>query len=160
MVEKYNEWASSQHISQEVIFGIRGDLLAPSAEMEKLLQTSAYSEFDIIIISMALHHVADPKLMLKELVARMVDGGRILVIDWNKEEDTEYGEPVAGVLQKGDWKDVKRTIKKQRFSESEVVGLLKSAGCREVEFVLCDEVSKLPMEFGGKERMFFGLGRK
>jgi SAM-dependent methyltransferase len=161
MIEKYNEWASSQDISKESIFGIQGDLLAPSAELVDILHTAEYSTFDNVVISMALHHVADPLLLLKKLVAQLTEGGRILIIDWNKKEgDTGYAEPASGTLLGAEWKDIKRTIKHPKFNEREVLEMLKVAGCRDVEFVLSDEVSKLPAEFGGEERMFFGLGRK
>jgi SAM-dependent methyltransferase len=161
MIEKYNEWASFQDISKERMCGFQGDLLAPSAELVDILHTAEYSSFDNVVISMALHHVADPTLLLKKLVAQLTEGGRILIIDWNKKEgDTGYAEPASGSLLGADWKDIKRTIKHPKFNESEVTEMLKVAGCKEVEFVLSSQVTKLPAEVGGEERLFFGLGKK
>jgi 2-polyprenyl-3-methyl-5-hydroxy-6-metoxy-1,4-benzoquinol methylase len=161
MVEMYNETASSLGISSDRMHATRGDLLAPSDEILNILKESGYSNLNVVVMSMALHHVADPQLMLAKLVNRLTEGGRILIIDWaHMEDDVETSWPSAEALQKAEIKDVKHILNNATFSEGNVVELLKGAGCKEAEFALCPEISKLPVEFGSEKRLFFGLGKK
>ena len=158
MVKLYNETARTQGISKDNMIAIQGDLLAPSQEMIDSMKASQYEDFNIIVMSMALHHVSDPQLMLTRLVERLAEGGTILIIDWANE--AVYSWPSTEALKKAGLEDVKHTLNDAVFSEESVVKLLKDAGCKTAEFVLSPEASTLPLEFGGEKRMFFGLGRK
>ncbi|EPE36411.1 S-adenosyl-L-methionine-dependent methyltransferase [Glarea lozoyensis ATCC 20868] len=154
MVDLYNSPARTNNADMSAI---QADLLAPTDAMLDALIKGEYSDFDIAVTSMALHHFADPQLMLTKLVERLAIGGRILVIDWANEAVADW--PAEGVLKEAGLGDVRHTLNDSVFTEKSVVELLKGAGCREAEFVLCPETSKLPGVFGEK-RLFFGLGTK
>ena len=161
MVQLYNDTARLQGYSKDRMHAIRGDLLAPSDDFSNSLKTFEFSDFDIIVMSMALHHVASPQLMLTKLAALLKPGGSLLIIDWaHPDENVEEIWPSPEDFEKMMMKDPKHTLNNATFSKENVVGLLKAAGCSNAEYQLCDEVSKLPAELGGERRLFFGLGRK
>jgi SAM-dependent methyltransferase len=155
MVDLYN---STARTNIDDMSAIQADLLAPTDETLDALIKGGYIDFDIAVTSMALHHFADPQLMLTKLVERLAEGGRILVIDWANEAVVDW--PEKGVLKKAGLGDVRDTLNDSVFTEESVVELLKNAGCREAEFVLCPKTSKLPELYGGEKRLFFGLGTK
>jgi hypothetical protein len=47
---------------------VRGDLLGPEAEIPKALKEADFYDFDVIVMSMALHRLEDPQLMTVKLV--------------------------------------------------------------------------------------------
>lgn len=74
------------------MLAIQGDLTAPSEE----LSGSEWRDFDMAIISMALHHVRDPVEMLQRLRERIRPGGTLVVVEFlgreieADKEDSEY----------------------------------------------------------------------
>lgn len=167
MVEKYNEAARKQGLSEQQMQAVRGDLLVPEAEIPQALKEADFYDFNVIVISMALHHVEDPQLMTVKLVERLKDGGSLLVIDWapaskapevhghndEKDEPDEVGyqQDLQGAMQ---------TMKRSGFDEEEMKKFFEDAGCTESEYVLHPELSKLPARFGGAKQLFFARGKK
>ena len=56
MVEKYKKAAQKQGLSEKQMHAVRGDLLVPEAEIPEALKKVDFYNFDIIVMSMALHH--------------------------------------------------------------------------------------------------------
>lgn len=67
MVEKYNHATRKQGLSEQQMHAVRGDLVGPEDEIPKALKEADFYDFDVIVMSMALHHVEDPQLMMMKL---------------------------------------------------------------------------------------------
>ncbi|KAM0230670.1 hypothetical protein ACHAP5_011305 [Fusarium lateritium] len=89
-VVKYNQLAHDQGVSPDVVHGIQGDIRSPNSEMS----TEDFSNFDVVVISMALHHIDEPKILLSHLYERLQPGGHLLVVDWTPEH---YGIEVCNL---------------------------------------------------------------
>ena len=55
---------------------------------------------DIILLSMVIHEVNNPKELLETCFAALKPGGRVIVIDWQKKETGTMGPPVEERLAK------------------------------------------------------------
>ena len=77
MVDQYNKLAEKFDLSNQMRANV-GDLIKGSDQ----LNAPEYSGFDLIVMSMALHHVEDPALMIHRLSQRLATGGVLLIIDW------------------------------------------------------------------------------
>ncbi|CAK7230922.1 hypothetical protein SBRCBS47491_007753 [Sporothrix bragantina] len=90
MVKRYNEAAQEAGFSSERMRAVEADLAAGA---DPSLATAAegpeYQNFDMALISMALHHVEHPVDVLKGMASRLAPGGKLLVIDLNLPEGTE-----------------------------------------------------------------------
>ncbi|KAK3691628.1 hypothetical protein LTR37_018507 [Vermiconidia calcicola] len=75
-VERYNASALNES-AQERMSGIQGDLANPSAELNK----PEYFDFDVAIMSMALHHCPDPAGMLEQLQRRLKKDGVLILVE-------------------------------------------------------------------------------
>lgn len=74
-VARYNKEA--ENASTYRMKAIQGDLLNQSRELEK----DEWCNFDLAIISMALHHVPDPHNMLVQLRKRLRPGGVLIIVE-------------------------------------------------------------------------------
>ncbi|KAH8598864.1 S-adenosyl-L-methionine-dependent methyltransferase [Bisporella sp. PMI_857] len=166
MVEKYNEAARKQGLSEQQMHAVRGDLLVPEAEIPKALEKVDFYDFDIIVMSMALHHVEDPQLMTAKLVERLRDGGSLLIIDWApspKAPEVQGHGHEKDARDEGyqqDLQEAQQTMKRSGFDEEEMRKVFEDSGCSESEYVLHPDLSKLPSRFGGAKQLFFARGRK
>ena len=135
------------------MWAIQGDLNEPSAA----LSSPEWSGFDAAIISMALHHVADPAAFLVQLRQRVRRGGSLVIVDWlrdteapdraNEEADPKYREGDMLRLPEGMsiWPG---------FSAREVGAIVAAAGCADVEVRVYPEPIETPAEMQGYDRMF------
>ena len=57
----------------------RGDVMVAEAS----ISGPEFFNFDVIVMSMALHHVDNPELCIQQLVKRLVPGGTLVIIDWD-----------------------------------------------------------------------------
>lgn len=78
-VASYNEMAQQAGISVEQMHAVQG-CIPPSSE-NTLLATEEFFNFDLIVISMALHHIEDQASVLSGLHERLRSGGVLVVID-------------------------------------------------------------------------------
>lgn len=163
MVEAYNDGARMQGLPEQQMHAVQGDLMVPPEKIPKALKREDLYGFDVIVMSMALHHVEDPQLMTMNLVERLRDGGSILIIDWapaaGKEQETHHHHEHGGGHQQ-EMHSVKHTMSRAGFDEEEMVKILKQAGCSEADYVFHPELSKLPSQFGGEKQLFFARGKK
>lgn len=60
------------------MWAVQGDLSESSAELKK----PEWFDFDVAVMSMALHHVPDPKDMLVQLRKRLRRGGVLVLVEF------------------------------------------------------------------------------
>lgn len=148
MVEAYNNISELNQLSN--MHAIEGDLLSPSTS----LHDPKYFNFDIIVMSMALHHVSDTQLMLNRLHERLREGGVLVIIDWLTMgmSGTEHGE--------GAKLPTLHTVAHSSFSVEEMRSLFEKAGMVDVGFMEGIEKSKVPAEMMYEQQMFIAKARK
>lgn len=167
-------------VSERRVYAVVGDLQDPSAEIKQ----REWFDFDIAIMSMALHHVSDPIDMLTRLRERLKKGGIILVVEWASESDfeqstqttTSSGGEVHSRERKGDI-DASLTVSKYDpanmieviggqkiwpgFTGSATKEAMTAAGCRDVEVRVHPEEFRVPEHAGGHwglKRLLFAKG--
>lgn len=167
MVAKFNENARKQGLTEEQMHAVQGDLLATTDDAYGALKGAEFYNVDLIVMSMALHHVEDPQMMIVKLVERLRAGGVLVVIDWmagsvdhtqpatRREQDTN-GHQDQGYKQPS----AEHTMSRQGFTREELDSMLKHAGCSHAAYVLHEEMSELPAKIGGQRQLFFARGQK
>lgn len=145
MVAAYNEAVSNQGIPRDEMCAFVGDICDDKdAEGLDLEMGEGFEGFDVVVCSLALHHVADPGKAAERLVKAAKVGGIVAVVEFAR----HGGEGMEGL---------ESVVTKHGFSREDVRGLLEGAGCGEVGFV---EVGPrgdgkgvtFVREVGGKER--------
>ncbi|KXH26648.1 methyltransferase [Colletotrichum simmondsii] len=174
IVQRYNDCAARLGYSPEQVHAIAGDLASDG-------ELAAEGEFDVVIISMALHHLDDPRGMLELLAKRVRPGGVVIAVEG---VDYKARGSEGEMLEKGDEKggkefgrhggkaqheihqlevhqhDVLKTTNRHLvFSEELFRGWFRDAGCDEGKFMYVEneEVSHIPESASGKAG---GLDRK
>ncbi|KAH7251327.1 S-adenosyl-L-methionine-dependent methyltransferase [Fusarium tricinctum] len=147
-VQRYNQLARDQGVSPDVVRAIQGDIRSPDSEMS----TEDFSGFNAIVISMALHHIDDPKSLLSHLYGRLRPGGHLLVVDWTPEH---YG--IEGSVANH---AAVHTTGVDDFDKAAIVEMMSSAGLQDVGFFLAPERSSMGKEIGGERQMFFARGKR
>ena len=61
--------------------------------LEENFLNSDYAKFDLIITSMAFHHLKDPKSMVKKFKDMLLPNGAIAIIDLDEEDGTFHPDP-------------------------------------------------------------------
>ncbi|KAF4957858.1 hypothetical protein FSARC_11154 [Fusarium sarcochroum] len=148
VVCNYNKMANEQGIPSEVIHAIQGDIRLPGPE----ISSADFSEFDVVVICMALHHIDEPENLLSQLLARLQPGGRLLVIDWTPEH--------YGIESKVSEHPANQTVNVDGFGEEAMLKLMDSAGFEDTHFYLYEERMSMGAEIGGERQMFFARGQK
>ncbi|KAK1673086.1 methyltransferase [Colletotrichum godetiae] len=155
IVQRYNECAARLGYAPAQAHAVAGDLASDGGLAEE-------GVFDVVIISMALHHLDDPLGMLKLLAKRVRVGGVLIAVEGVDCKPTGL-EAEGEMLEKGEGKgehDVLKTTNQHLvFSEKLFRGWFLDAGCDESKFVYVEngEVSHVPEEVSGKAG---GLDRK
>jgi 2-polyprenyl-3-methyl-5-hydroxy-6-metoxy-1,4-benzoquinol methylase len=98
--------------------------------------------FDLIVSSMALHHVADPAPLLERLHAHLRPGGRIAMADLDREDGSFHADS-TGVFHLG-------------FERAQVAAWLAAAGFADVELTTATTVRKEGREYP----IFLASGRR
>ncbi|KXH60507.1 methyltransferase domain-containing protein [Colletotrichum salicis] len=96
IVQRYNECAVRLGYAPAQVHAVAGDL---SSDVELANE----GVFDVVIISMALHHLDDPLGMLKLLAKRVRVGGVLIAVEGVDYEPTG-SEAAGGNLEKGEMK--------------------------------------------------------
>ncbi|UNI18567.1 hypothetical protein JDV02_004827 [Purpureocillium takamizusanense] len=166
MVTQYNTLAEKAGFPPETMRAVHGDLLdgdaTPSPELaETAAATAEFSGFDLAVMSLALHHVADVDAMVQRLADRLVDGGVLVIVDWMSEEASVEGWKKFVDADRDEDLPARQTVSRMGFSERplretfEKAGLKKGWGWR--AFV---EESEVPSTVGGRLRGFMAKGVK
>jgi SAM-dependent methyltransferase len=116
MVEGYNSMARASW-EPDVMHAVQGDLLANDSFRPREL-----TNFDVAVISMALHHVSDAKELMSRLVARLRPDGVVVVLDWVP--------GAADQLLTHHHHSVHDTLAKSSFSKNEMFDIFTTAGCK------------------------------
>ena len=80
MVARYNEAVRAAGILPEQMSAVRADIMADDPNSP--LAAPDYHNFDLAVVSMALHHIENPRELLTRLVRLLKAGGVLVVIDW------------------------------------------------------------------------------
>ncbi|KAL9608486.1 MAG: hypothetical protein Q9167_006694, partial [Letrouitia subvulpina] len=169
MVDKYNSEARQAGLSQGRMHAVQGDLLTMP---EDLIGTQAFNNFDLAIMSMALHHVDSPDELVAKLVDRLKPGGIIVIIDWVWSEQSPvhaHGQvqPMeckteSDMMSAHDYgmHSAVHTIFSNGFTKEQMQAMFATAGCKSDDFVLAPSPSKVPSDPSGQKQMFFAKGIK
>jgi SAM-dependent methyltransferase len=153
MVEGYNSMARAAW-QPEVMRAVRGDLLSNN----EIGPAEEFSNFDVAVISMALHHVSDSQELISKLVALLQHNGVVVVLDWvpgaTDQEPTKHH-------------DVHHTIAKGSFSKADMVDIFTKAGCKATGMAYYEypETTTIPEDVSGvdggvEKRLFIAWARR
>ena len=144
MVQAYNARATAQGYSPAQMSATVGDLLAPQdAASCSTISGPEFHDFDVAAVGLGFHHFVDPTLATKQLVQRLKPGkGVVLIIDFELHEH-EHGHGHGHGHERV--RDAKHTVAHHGFVREEIEGMLRDAGCVDVEYVVWEE----PLRFGG-----------
>ena len=160
MVNKFNIEAREVGMTEARMRAVRGDLLAP---IEGQLENQEFYDFDLAVMSMALHHVEDPKIMITKLVERLRPGGTVLIIDWipsGRASSDSHGNH-ANEKKDGHGQHAgSHTISFDGFSKEEMHNFFREAGCSNNDYVLAASPSEVPPDPKGQKQLFFAKGTK
>lgn len=138
MVAEYRKWAERQNFDSDKVCARQLDLLAESDAASEAVQ--ALSDFDIAVVSMALHHVSDPGKLLSRLARTLRSGGVCVVLDrvpTGAIPDISHNVPTEAT-------NVLRTINKHGFTQEEMHDYFEDAGIgKNFDYVVIDR----PFEF-------------
>lgn len=119
MVDEYNGQVREAGIPPEKMFAKVGNIVADTVPAE--FSAAEYHDFDLVIVNMALHHLADAELAMKRLAARLKDGGVLWIMDF-----------VSNQMQRHQHEKLcpesAHTVHKHGFSEEEIKDLYANAG--------------------------------
>ena len=183
MVEAYNKKARAANISEDKMYAVQGNILdtTQDSEAETAFAEEHWFGFDLVTMSMALHHVAPPEDAVKKLVERLRDGGILVIIDWELDSivhkaghprfrpgdhgnrSYHHGHHRAGMLEhaRNVTPGSEHTITRPGFKKEEMEKMLADAGCEEVEFLEFSDGTRLgDGEQAVIQRLFLARGRK
>ncbi|KAL8811562.1 MAG: hypothetical protein Q9200_001705 [Gallowayella weberi] len=169
MVKSYNEQAAALDITKrKKMVAVQGDLLSPSRENHggTLFAGKDWFDFDVAIMSMALHHVASPEDAVRALVERVKEGRSVVFIDFVSGSMVRRGAGPHGVGKGGHGHGTEdlpgaHTRTREGFQEEEMKKMLIEAGCDDVGFAEFGDLTR--MEFGDEVvmgRLFVAKGKK
>ena len=116
MVNEYNKNAEKTGFSHKMA-AWKGDLFADTASTE--LPGPEFFDFDVVLVSMALHHFDDPSKALKCLGDRLKKGGVCVIVDLVP----EHSDMMHGISS-----EVAETVKTHGFSLGQMNELFTDAG--------------------------------
>lgn len=106
----------------------------------------ADGECDLVLASMVLHHLPDPRRGAAEMVRVTREGGRVVVIDLVRHEEDWAREIMADV-----WLG---------FTERQVRDILRDAGLDDVTYSTSNVASPIAPDSEKKLQVFVAVGRK
>jgi ubiquinone/menaquinone biosynthesis C-methylase UbiE len=175
MLDKYRARVSRIGFGPDQIVSVRGDLLADDVQpTDPPLSDDQLWNFDLVAISMALHHFDKPQVSLQRLAARLKVGGTLLVIDYTPRDGStraqkEYEEELQqenkedGSLndsQNPDAIAARHTVTTPNgFTEQEMVSLFQNAGCTQFKWKLADRLTPIPVA-NTKAQLFWARATK
>lgn len=121
MLDEFNKNVREAGRSDTVV-GIKANLLAD--ESPAGLSAPEYFDFDLLVVSMALHHFEYPEQALNRLGQRLKKGGVIMVLDMIPESDPHFGQDHA----RHQMGEVVETISKHGFTVEEMHKMYEDAG--------------------------------
>ena len=163
MVDKFNAGAREAGLTEIQMHAVRGDLLAPAQDW---LESEDFFGFDLVIMSMALHHVDDPMAMVAKLAERLKPDGTVVIVDWIPSETaSSQNNGIPGHEHShghGNYHKhpASHTISFDGFTKEHMDGLFAKAKCSKTDFVLAASPSDVPSTPNGQRQLFFAKGTK
>ena len=153
MVVQFNQTAARIGLSPKQMHGVTGNLLADE-------QSDTLTElfgFDVVIMSMALHHVQEADVMLRRLADRAKPGGTIVIVDMAGEVLPPKGTGQADEMPE----EVAKTVAhKHGFIKDEMMTIFARAGLVHAGYRLADKTFMMPPHLGGEKRIFVAKAKK
>ncbi|KAL4748030.1 hypothetical protein BDW72DRAFT_215082 [Aspergillus terricola var. indicus] len=112
---------------------------------DNTLPSGTLAPFDIIVIGMALHHVADAGRLLQRFAGLLKPGGVCIVLDMLPgsailgEDGDEEGSDLREGLEQGEERGVFDTIAKHGFTETEMRDLYEGAGMVKFDYMVFEQ---------------------
>ncbi|RAL09654.1 class I SAM-dependent methyltransferase [Aspergillus homomorphus CBS 101889] len=135
MVGQFNKNAQEAGLGDKMT-GVKADLLAETVPEE--YSGEEYSNFDIVVVSMALHHFEKPELALARLGERLKKGGVFLILEIlaNGDHDHQHhhhhhhhhGEHHDSAHEKLDFGEAEHTVGSHGFTLEGIQQLYENAG--------------------------------
>lgn len=144
MAKQYNLEAKNAGYSESQMHAVAGDLVKGAAAVPPEL-----ANFDLIVMSMALHHVDDPKLIIQKLSERLNQGGVLLIID-----GVGPSESGCSPTKPPEDNPVKHTVSRIGFEKNELDDFFRAAGLNDFGWKWFSSSSHLPEEMGGEMQLF------
>ncbi|KAI9898610.1 hypothetical protein N3K66_006970 [Trichothecium roseum] len=174
MVSQYHAEAAKAGHPAEKMRAVVGDITAadPTGRNDAELDGPEWHGFGLAVISMALHHVADPAAAVQKLAERLAPGGTLLVLDFaaagEKMEDEEDGDGDAGKESAGAESHgmpapeaVEATISKHGFTRADMRAYFGAAGLMGgFAWKWFDGEAPFPEKYGGPRRLVMVKGSK
>lgn len=180
MVKAYNDQARAAGVPEQKMCAVQGNVLATTEESgaESRFSDAEWQDFDIVIMSMALHHVAPPEEAIMKLVERLKEGGVLVIIDWDLKSIVFHDQhPIFGPgdhnghshdhghHHAGHAHNVvpgsEHTITRAGFGREEIEKMFIDAGCEDVDFVEFKDGTRLgDGEQAVMQRLFIAKGKK
>ncbi|KAK1995516.1 methyltransferase domain-containing protein [Colletotrichum falcatum] len=145
IVGRFNDCAARLGYSPSQAHAVAGNLATDGS-------LAAEGGFDVVIISMALHHLDDPKGMLGLLAQRVRPGGVLIAVEGVDAigagvamgHADDHGQTAHEVL--------KTTNRRVVFDEKLFEGWFRAAGCDAERFMYIEneEVSRIPEKIAGR----------
>ncbi|KAL4933967.1 class I SAM-dependent methyltransferase [Aspergillus undulatus] len=152
MIEEFNKNVHEAGCS-DTVFGIRANLLSESTSAE--VAGSEYFDFDLVVVSMALHHFEHPEQAVKRLGERLKKGGVMMLMDLVPEEhhghDGHHDRHDHGLGSLSQMSEIAGTISKHGFSLEEMKTMYEDAGVAS-EFKY--QILEKPLEFRKDGKVF------
>lgn len=134
MVDEFNSNANALDMTSKMT-GYKADLLADSAATE--FSGPEFKDFDLVTVSMALHHFEHPDIALQKLAKRLKNGGICFIIDLvphsghghdhGQGHDHDHGHDEHAKRQQ-EFGDAAHTVKTHGFSKEDMQKLFEGAG--------------------------------
>lgn len=106
-----------------------------SSRMLNLEESDLNEKYDLIVSSMAFHHLNNPQAVLKKLASSLKSGGRILVVDLDKEDGTFHPDNKA------------MGVKHFGFSREDLEGWGRELGLK-TDWYIINEIEKNDRTYG------------
>ncbi|KAL4759017.1 class I SAM-dependent methyltransferase [Aspergillus foveolatus] len=155
MLEEFKKHVHEAGRSDTMV-AVKADLVSESSPTE--ISGPEYFDFDLVVVSMALHHFEHPEKAMNRLSERLKKGGVMMIIDLipNDHHDHEHDH---ALLQMG---EVVETISKHGFSLDEMRTMYENAGVgNEFKYQVLEK--RLPFTKDGKtfeKTIFIARGQK
>lgn len=127
MVDEFNRNASSAGLADHVV-GYKADLLADNASTE--FTGPDFMNFDVVAVSMALHHFEHPERALQRLAGRLKKGSSCFIIDLvqHAHDGHSHGHGHAPDKHEHEFGEAAHTVQTHGFSQSDMQSLFEAAG--------------------------------
>lgn len=135
MVTEYNNEASKAGFTPSQMHATQGDIVSTSANSE--------TPYDLIIMSLALHHIEDPEDIITKLAQHLKPGTGVLVIaDWIHPDESGCGDWSKQAAE-GD-NPAKHTVSRAGFKEGEMKKAFNEASLEVWTWKPFEETSVIP----------------